>query len=357
MPPDPTGARYDPALLREIAGERSYQRGVKYYAEGRVTRLRDEGDRVTGWVEGSDTYRVRLRGRGDNLRADCNCPAYDDTGFCKHIVAVALAANGEPGAAADADPAVEVETWLRGQSAETLAALLIEHAAEDDALRTRLDTLAARALHPAQAEAALRRALDDQTRARALPAYRACAPGLTASPRPSAPSRTSPCTTPPPRSASPSTPSPASRPRSARSTNSNGYGLWLLEQAAEAHQAAVAALRPDPTALAATLFRREMEDGYGAFTAPPTPTPRPSAPRAAPNTAASPSRRGTPCRPAARASPSPSASGCWRSSTTSPRPTATSRPGSPSAAGISATPTPTGASPSSASTTAAPPRP
>ena len=265
MPPAPTGARYDLALLRELAGERSYQRGVKYYAEGRVTRLRDEGDRVTGWVEGSDTWRVRLRGHGDDLRADCNCPAYDDTGFCKHIVAVALAANGEPGPAAEADPAVDVETWLRAQPAETLAALLIEHAAEDDALRTRLDTLAARALHPAQAEAALRRALDDQTRARALPAYRgvrAWANGLAetvgaiedlAVHDPAAAVRVA--------------EHALARIEDALRVidDSNGYGLWVLEQAAEAHQAAVAALRPDATALAATLFRREMADGYGAF--------------------------------------------------------------------------------------------
>lgn len=258
--------RFDPAFVRGLAGERSYQRGVQYHQEGRVTELRIEDDRVTARVEGTDLYRVRLRGRGTHLRADCDCPAYEDAGVCKHIVAVALAANAAAGGgAAPEDPMAEIEAWLRRQPSDTLASLLVAHAAGDEVLATRLRTLAARALHPAQAEAALRRVVDDQTRERALPAYRGvrfwanrlaetvgAIEELAAS-------------------------DPAAAVRVAdhaleriagaigRIDDSDGNGLWLLGQAAEAHRAAATLLRPDPAALAATLFRREVEDGYGLF--------------------------------------------------------------------------------------------
>lgn len=257
--------RYDPALLRDLAGDRSYRRGATYLEQGRVTHLRIEGDRVSARVEGTDLYRVRLRGRGDALRADCDCPAWEDTGFCKHIVAVALAANAAGGGAGTPDPTADVAAWLRAQPPETLAALLVEHAAEDDALRIRLDTLAARALHPKQAESALRRAIDDQTRERALPAYRetrawanAIADTLGAVEDLAAHD---------PAAGVAVAEHALARIEDAigRIDDSNGYGLALLGDAVEVHQAAVAALRPDPIALAATLFRREMADGFDAF--------------------------------------------------------------------------------------------
>ena len=213
---------------------------------------------------------MRLRGRGDTLRAECDCPAYDDTGFCKHIVAVALAANaaaGDAGPTPDAadGPMADLAAWLKAQPAEVLAALLLEQAAGNTDLAADLRIRAARALLPAQAEAGLRRAIDDQTRARALPAYRgvrawanrlaetvAAIEDLAA--------------------ADPDAAVRVADHALARIAEAlrfvddfDGYGLWLLEQAAEAHQTAVIARRPDPLALAAALFQREMDDGYELF--------------------------------------------------------------------------------------------
>jgi uncharacterized Zn finger protein len=41
--------------------------------------------------------RTVVTGRGTQIGGECSCPAIEDWGFCKHIVAVALAANAVGG--------------------------------------------------------------------------------------------------------------------------------------------------------------------------------------------------------------------------------------------------------------------
>lgn len=36
---------------------------------------------------------MRLQGRGESIQGRCTCPAYEDAGFCKHLVATGLVAN------------------------------------------------------------------------------------------------------------------------------------------------------------------------------------------------------------------------------------------------------------------------
>ena len=48
-------------------------------------------------VAGTEDYRTELTGRGEDFDGECSCPAFEDWGFCKHMVATALAANDLPG--------------------------------------------------------------------------------------------------------------------------------------------------------------------------------------------------------------------------------------------------------------------
>ena len=46
--------------LEDMAGASAFQRGEAYFAQGAVGRLRATDDKVTAWVEGSETYQVEL---------------------------------------------------------------------------------------------------------------------------------------------------------------------------------------------------------------------------------------------------------------------------------------------------------
>lgn len=57
-------------------------------------------------VAGSDDYRVLLTGRGKKIGGECSCPAFTDWGFCKHMVATALAADEAPAETTDSATAL-----------------------------------------------------------------------------------------------------------------------------------------------------------------------------------------------------------------------------------------------------------
>lgn len=50
------------ASLEDLAGGTTFRRGEEYCSVGAVSRFRATDDRVTARVEGTDTYRVELRG-------------------------------------------------------------------------------------------------------------------------------------------------------------------------------------------------------------------------------------------------------------------------------------------------------
>jgi len=78
------------ASLRQMAGGRSYERGKGYFKDGLVGSIAIDGNEAMAKVEGARTYRVRLWVDEDGMEGECNCPAYADSGFCKHCVAVGL---------------------------------------------------------------------------------------------------------------------------------------------------------------------------------------------------------------------------------------------------------------------------
>ncbi len=157
--------RFDPAALRHLAGDAVFLRGEDYVRSGRVELLSDDGSCVRARVVGTEVYRATLRGCGRKFDGECSCPAFADYGFCKHLVATALAANaaGEEGEAVP-DRIGAIRTHLRAQGVDRLAEMILDLAERDPALLDRLD-LAASAASGDTAEvaeccrAALKRAL------------------------------------------------------------------------------------------------------------------------------------------------------------------------------------------------------
>ena len=116
--------RLSEAVIRRHASSRSYQRGADYYERGAVLSLLRRGDQVLAAVEGSqyEPYRVRITlGPGGVVAADCTCP-YDWGGWCKHIVAAALACVRSP---EEVQERPSVESLLAGLEGEQLQELVL----------------------------------------------------------------------------------------------------------------------------------------------------------------------------------------------------------------------------------------
>jgi len=78
--------------IRELCTEQSFQRGLRYFEEGRVKIKEASSSQIIATVMGTDNYRVEID--LDDFSAVCNCP-YDLEGYCKHIVAAFLAIDNE----------------------------------------------------------------------------------------------------------------------------------------------------------------------------------------------------------------------------------------------------------------------
>lgn len=146
-----------------LADRRSFERGLLYAANGRVGRQTVTSSSVKAKVRGSSSYQVKLWLDDDDEPAyDCSCPVGLEGRFCKHAVAVALVAI-EPVANPDeqAEPAVDVRGYLAGLPHETLVDLLVERAAEDDLFDARLRMDAARATAGPPQLGVFRHAIDE----------------------------------------------------------------------------------------------------------------------------------------------------------------------------------------------------
>jgi uncharacterized Zn finger protein len=66
-------AALDREGLRRMAGARSFGRGEKYFAVGRVHSLIDQEGTVTGKVHGRREYRIKLWGNPGGLHHSCTC--------------------------------------------------------------------------------------------------------------------------------------------------------------------------------------------------------------------------------------------------------------------------------------------
>jgi hypothetical protein len=80
--------------IRRYASSRSFERGRDYLRGGAVSLLANDASQIKGEVQGSgrEPYGVdAVYDESGDLLARCDCP-YDRGGWCKHIVAVLLAA-------------------------------------------------------------------------------------------------------------------------------------------------------------------------------------------------------------------------------------------------------------------------
>lgn len=120
------------AYVRAQATEKVYDRGLAYFRGGHVGALVRRGHELAAEVEGSDLdpYAVRLTLSGDEAEARCTCP-YEWGGWCKHAVAVALAALDDPTTVEERPPLRES---LRTLAPDALVELLADLAERHPAL-------------------------------------------------------------------------------------------------------------------------------------------------------------------------------------------------------------------------------
>jgi uncharacterized Zn finger protein len=137
--------RFDVATLRDLAGEKVFARGVEYHRDGQVEILSIEVARVIARVIGSEIYHSELTGMGGSISGKCSCPAFSDWGFCKHLVATALAANDlAPEAVQQAATRFsKIRDHLRAKGVESLVETIIGLAERDPALLRSLELAAA----------------------------------------------------------------------------------------------------------------------------------------------------------------------------------------------------------------------
>jgi uncharacterized Zn finger protein len=168
-----SNVRFDVEGLRERAGDRVFARGEGYFRGGEVEILSLDPARVLARVSGTEDYRVELRGDGKTFSGHCACRAFSDDGFCKHLVAVGLAAN----AAADGEPTATdrmslIRAHLKSRGVDALADMIVQMAENDVNLFRRL-SLAATALDGSDAavERQLGKAIDGAIRVRGFVDY------------------------------------------------------------------------------------------------------------------------------------------------------------------------------------------
>jgi hypothetical protein len=138
--------RFDVAALRDVAGEKVFARGVDYHEEGKVEIVTFDRVRVLARVIGSEVYRCELVGMGKKFSGECSCPAFSDWGFCKHLVATALAANSLGAGALEQASSrfAKIREHLRGKGVEGLVEMVVGLAERDPSLLKELELSAVR---------------------------------------------------------------------------------------------------------------------------------------------------------------------------------------------------------------------
>ena len=83
--------RLSESVIKTLAGEAAYQRGLDYYNDGKVGELTINATHISAQVEGTRSYQVTLNHTAKIFDGSCDCPASDNFDFCKHCAAVGLA--------------------------------------------------------------------------------------------------------------------------------------------------------------------------------------------------------------------------------------------------------------------------
>ncbi|WP_165838366.1 SWIM zinc finger family protein [Pokkaliibacter plantistimulans] len=102
----------DAKQLIDLAGKAAFDRGMHYYLDGAVVALTEHYGLLKAKVEGSYLYEVKVP-LDSPADSECTCPAWEDSGFCKHCVAVILQFQAEQ---REEDEAAEPEPSPRATS-------------------------------------------------------------------------------------------------------------------------------------------------------------------------------------------------------------------------------------------------
>lgn len=260
--------RFDMAVLRELAGEKVFARGVAYHRDGQVEIVGMAPDRVSARVLGTQIYQVELTGAGSRVSGRCSCPAFSDWGFCKHMVAAALAANsGDPGEPAAASNRLSrIRAHLVAQGVEALANRIMGWAERDPELLSELDlAVTAEADDGETLLIKFRNALTEATRTGGYVEYADAGGWASRIERVLGQVEV----------LIPIHPDMALRlidhafdrleTALGHVDDSNGEGSVLLARIRAMHLTACRAAAPDPVTLARDLFEKETESGWDAF--------------------------------------------------------------------------------------------
>lgn len=261
-------SRFDIDVLREFAGAKVFARGEAYYRSGHVEILVIDPGRVLAQVAGTEDYRTELTGHGEDFDGECSCPAFSDWGFCKHLVATALAPNEFPADEANGSGALaRIRDHLKQKGVDALVEMVVDLAERDPALFRKLDAAAATMdADDKTLGVRLRKAIDNATRTRGFVDYReashwAAQVDSALDPISDLASGARACL------AVELAEHAIDRIEQALEEidDSDGHCSTLLSCARDIHLAAICDVRPEPKQLARDLFAREMQDDYGTF--------------------------------------------------------------------------------------------
>jgi uncharacterized Zn finger protein len=122
-------------LLLEEAGDLSFERGQDYVKY--VVGLRVTGMRAHASIQAKRVYRVELDWEQKDIRCLCSCPFFDQGFFCKHLVAVGLAAidAGHGSTASTEGSGPEITELVALLDDSEVRAVLVDLAARDPGVR------------------------------------------------------------------------------------------------------------------------------------------------------------------------------------------------------------------------------
>jgi uncharacterized Zn finger protein len=259
--------RFDIAALKRLA-RGAFVRGEAYRREGRVEILAIEPRRVLARVMGTEDYRVNLLGQGGTIKGECDCPAFDDYGFCKHMVATALSANESDRGpeSAGADALTRIRAHLAGKPNAALVEMIVELAERDRTLFRKLEIAsAADGADDKTLAVRLNKAIDQATATRGYVEYGEA--GGWAAGVDEALDALDALNSTHDRLLFKLAERAIDRIESAIESvdDSDGECGALLERARDMHIRAARGAGPDSVALARNLYERETGDGYGTF--------------------------------------------------------------------------------------------
>jgi len=168
------------ALIRRLAGDRYYERGLDYLQDGKVTSLQQDGTRIRAVVEGNNDYDVVLAAKGKRLEYRCSCPLGDDEEFCKHCVAAGLAwlqQNADPVKSPKKGGSGEINSQdiakaLEQEDKQTLIGWIVRWAEEDEAFQRKVMRAAGRRFDSSGLIAQTKKALEKLLRVQRFVEYR-----------------------------------------------------------------------------------------------------------------------------------------------------------------------------------------